>query len=200
MIKIGLTGGIGCGKSTATNAFALKGITIIDADKIARDVVKPNSEALDEISAIFGHALLQADGSLDRAALKQQVFSDANKLRQLEAILDPKIYRDIKNKLQQSTAFATAPYIIADIPLLIEKDYLDLFDQIIVIDCLPEQQIQRVQQRDGMDVKIIESIMNKQISRKQRLKHATHILDNSTSKENFLQQLDLLHERFISLS
>lgn len=200
MIKIGLTGGIGCGKSTATNAFALKGITIIDADKIARDVVKPHSEALHEIIAMFGHALLQQDGSLDRAALKKQVFSDTNKLRQLEAILHPKIHRDIKNKLQQGAESASVPYIIADIPLLIEKGYLDLFDKTIVIDCLPKQQIQRVQERDGTNIKIIESIMNKQISRQQRLKQATHILDNSTSKESLLQQLDLLHEHFISLS
>ncbi len=200
MIKIGLTGSIGCGKSTATNAFALKGVAIIDADKIAHDVVKPNSEALSEITAAFGNALLQQDGSLDRTALKQQVFSDANKLKQLEAILHPKIYLEIKNKLQQSTNANGLPYIIADIPLLIEKNYMGLFDKIIVVDCLPEQQIQRVQQRDGLDIKIIQSIMDKQVNREQRLKNATHILDNSGSKASLLRQLDSLHEGFISLS
>ena len=200
MIKIGLTGGIGCGKSMVTHAFALKGITIIDADKIARDVVKPNSETLSEIIAIFGNALLQQDGSLDRTELKKQVFSDANKLKQLEAILHPKIYLEIKNKLQQSTNINGSPYSIADIPLLIEKHYMGLFDQIVVVDCLPEQQIQRVQQRDGLNIKIIQSIMDKQVSREQRLKYATHILDNSGSKESLLRQIDSLHEHFISLS
>ncbi|MCK5917228.1 MAG: dephospho-CoA kinase, partial [Cocleimonas sp.] len=178
MIKVGLTGGIGCGKSTVTDAFARKGILIIDADKIAHTIVKPNTEALNEISATFGHSL-QQDGSLDRVALKKLVFSDTHKLKQLEAILHPKIHLEIKNKLQHSTESAGSPYIIADIPLLIEKNYVDLFDQIIVVDCLPEQQIQRVQQRDGTDIKIIQSIMDKQLSRTQRLKYATHILDNS---------------------
>jgi len=200
MIKIGLTGGIGCGKSTVTEAFARKGITIIDADKIAHEIVAPDTEALAEIIATFGNALLQQDGRLNRVALKKQVFSNANKLKQLEAILHPKIHFAIKEKLQQSAADSTAsPYIIADVPLLIEKNYRDLFDQIIVVDCSPEQQIERVQQRDGLNIKIIQSIMAKQVSREQRLKQATHILDNSGSKESLLQQIDSLHGDFIRL-
>jgi dephospho-CoA kinase len=201
VIKVGLTGGIGCGKSTVTKAFSRKGITIIDADKIAHDIVAPDTDALDEISATFGNALLQHDGSLNRVAVKKLVFSDEDKLKQLEAILHPKIHFAIRNKLQQeSEKLATSPYIIADIPLLIEKNYLDLFDQIIVVDCFPEQQIQRVQQRDGMNSKIIQSIMSKQVNRQQRLKQATHILDNSGSKKKLLQQIDSLHEDFIRLS
>jgi dephospho-CoA kinase len=197
MIKIGLTGGIGCGKSTVTAAFAAKGIDIIDADKIARDIVTPKTTALKEISETFGHSLVRQDGSLDRTALKQLVFSDEKKLTQLEAILHPKIYHTIKNKLTKNEQQSmTSPYIIADIPLLIEKNYINLFDQIIVIDCLPEQQIQRVLQRDKMNRTMIQSIMDKQISRQQRLKQATHILDNSGTKKNVLRQVESLHKHF----
>ena len=199
MIKVGLTGGIGCGKSTVSKVFTSKGITIIDADKIAHRIVTPESKALREIIAIFGENILQKDGMLDRTALKKQVFSDAKKLLQLEAILHPKIYCAIKDQLEKSTPFPTASaYVMADIPLLIEKNYMDLFDHIVVVDCLPEQQIQRVQQRDNLDIAIIQAIINKQVSREKRLKQATHILDNSGDKEQLLLQINALHEEFIS--
>jgi dephospho-CoA kinase len=198
MIKIGLTGGIGCGKSTVTTAFAQKGIKIIDADNIAHHLVAPETDVLKEISNTFGKAILQPDGSLNREALRQQVFSDKKKLTQLEAILHPKIYTAIKNKLTEAEQKRlTSFYIIADIPLLVEKNYIDLFDCIIVVDCLPEQQIQRVLQRDKMDKKMIQSIMSQQISRKHRLTQATHILDNTGTKENLLLQIKSLHEQFI---
>ncbi len=200
MIKVGLTGGIGCGKSTVTKNFASKGIIIIDADKIAHHIVAPKTKALKEIIALFGKSLLQKDGSLNRAALKKQVFSDAKKLLQLEAILHPKIYCAIKEQLLKSEALPnTSMYVIADIPLLIEKNYKNLFDYIVVVDCLPEQQIERVQQRDNMELKIIQSIINKQVSRKKRLKQATHILDNSGNKEQLLLQINSLHKDFIRL-
>jgi dephospho-CoA kinase len=198
MLKIGLTGGIGCGKSTVTKVFSTKGITIIDADHIARDLVAPNTETLSEIIKTFGEILLQQDGFLNRSVLKQQVFSDANKLRQLEAILHPKIRQVIKNKLTEAESSpAESPYIIADIPLLFEKNYIDLFDKIVVVDCLPKQQIQRVRQRDEMSVIVIQSIMKKQISRDQRLQQATHILDNQATEKELLIQIDALHVSFL---
>ncbi len=200
MLKIGLTGGIGCGKSTVTQSFAEKGITIIDADKIAREVVAVGTTALKEIITIFGSNVLQQDGSLDRTRLKKQIFSNKKKLVQLEAIVHPRIYHSIENKLKQSEAMADfTAYIIVDIPLLIEKNYIDLFDKIIVVDCLPKQQIQRVQQRDNMDISIIQSIINKQISRTERLKHASYILDNSGSKENLLLKINQLHQHLLRL-
>lgn len=218
MLKIGLTGGIGCGKSTATKAFSAKGITIIDADKIARDMVAPKTEALAEIIETFGHTLLQQDGSLNRSALKQQVFADTKKLQQLEAIMHPKIRQAIKNKLlnrssvnsqlvnsqvvdgkllETTSSSPLPPYIIADIPLLLEKDYIDLFDYIVVVDCLPEQQIQRVKRRDKMPTTVIRSIMDKQVSRQQRLKQATHVLDNKGTQKALLIQVDSLHTSFL---
>lgn len=201
MIKIGLTGGIGCGKSTVTTIFSDKGIRIIDADKIAHQMVAVNTMALAEISTTFGANVLQQDGSLDRAILKKIIFSDEEKLKQLEAILHPKIHRAIKNKLAEHEGLVTGmPYIIVDIPLLIEKNYMGLFDQIIVVDCLPEQQIKRIQKRDDLDISMIKMIMNKQVSREERLKKATHLLDNSSSKKALLLQVNALHNDFINLS
>jgi dephospho-CoA kinase len=200
MIKVGLTGGMGCGKSTVTNIFLDKGIRIIDADKIAHQMVATNTVALNEISAMFGANVLQQDGSLDRAILKKLVFSDAEKLKRLEAILHPKIYLTIKNKLAENEALdSMIPYIIVDIPLLIEKNYLDLFDQIVVVDCLPEQQVKRIQKRDNLDISMIKAIINKQVSREERLKKATHLLDNSGSREWLLLQVNSLHKNFIDL-
>ena len=199
MIKIGLTGGIGSGKSTVTDVFFLKHIPIIDADKIARDLVKPKTDALKEIVETFGKIVLQEEGGLNREALKKQVFSDAKKLKQLELILHPKIYHIIKEKLLTSGGKNTeVAYVIADIPLLIEKGYIDLFDQLVVVDCLPEQQIQRVLQRDTMDIKMIETIMEKQVSREERLKYATYVLDNSGTKQALLLQIESLHKRLSS--
>jgi dephospho-CoA kinase len=201
MIKIGLTGGIGCGKSTVTDAFSLKHIPIIDADKIARDLVKPETDTLKEIIDTFGKTVLQANGGLDRAVLKKQVFSDRKKLKQLELILHPKIYHSIKKKLLESDLKdENIPYVIADIPLLIERNYIDLFDQIIVVDCLPEQQIQRVLQRDSMDKKMIQTIMEKQLSREERLKHATYVLDNRGTKQALSLQMESLHNTLLQLS
>lgn len=200
MIKVGLTGGIGCGKSTVTDAFKKKGIVIVDADQIAREVVEPNSPALKEISEIFGSQVIQENGTLDRAALKEQVFSNTEKLNQLEAILHPKIKAAIQQEMTDSEAFVDkSPYVIVDIPLLLEKNYNALFDHIVVVDCLPEQQIERVLQRDNMDLKIIKSIISKQIQRDDRLKHADFVLDNSTTKASLLEQVDLLHHHFIDL-
>ena len=200
MIKVGLTGGIGCGKSTVTKSFASKGIRIIDADKIAHAIVAPKTPALKEIIATFGESLLQQDGSLNRVALKKQVFSDPKKLLRLEAILDPKIYYAIEKQLVKSEALAnTSSYVVADIPLLIEKNYQKLFDYIAVVDCLPEQQLKRIQQRDNMELEIIQSILDKQLSREKRLKQATYILDNTGNKEQLLLQIEALHQDFIRL-
>ena len=201
MLKIGLTGGIGCGKSTVTKAFADKGIVIVDADQVARDVVAPQTEALSEITRTFGSIVLNEEGSLNRAVLKKQVFADKDKLKQLEDILHPRIRAAIKREIEASEAYRkTSPYVIVDIPLLIEKGYTDWFDAIVVVDCLPEQQIERVQQRDGLEAQTIQSIIDQQISRDERLKHATFVLDNSGSKAPLLLALNLLHEHFIRLS
>lgn len=197
MIKVGLTGGIGCGKSTAVDAFHALGTKIIDADQIAKDVVAIGKPALNEIANKLGDDILNPDGSLNRALLKERVFSDKKMLNVLESILHPKIRQEIEDRIANSN---DQPYIIVDVPLLVEKDYQSLFERIIVVDCLPEQQIERVQSRDNMQTDTIEKVMQTQASRQERKSHATDILDNTGDKNSLLAQVKRLHDTFIDLS
>ena len=199
MLKVGLTGGIGSGKSTAVDAFRVLGIPIIDADQIAKEIVSKEHHVLDQIVTEFGTEILLENGELDRKKLKQLVFSDAKSLATLEAIVHPQIKSSILQQIKEiADSDKHAPYIIIDIPLLIEKDYQHIFDHIIVIDCTTEQQIKRVMQRDGMDKNSICKIIKQQASRSQRKQVASHILDNSEEVEKLIQQVNQLHQHFVS--
>ncbi len=197
MLKVGLTGGIGCGKSTAVDAFRVLGVPIVDADQISKEMVKKGSEALEEITTIFGNDLLLETGELNRSRLKQKIFTDPKALEKLEAILHPRIKVEIKNQISE---IKNQDYAIVDIPLLVEKNYLEMFDHIIVVDCLPEQQIQRVTKRDSLSDSDIKKIMQNQASREERNQVATHILDNTKDKETLLSQINRLHRELVALS
>lgn len=200
MLKVGLTGGIGSGKSTAVDAFRVFGIPIIDADQIAKDAVEPGSKALEELAEHFGSNILSKDGSLDRQQLKSIIFKDDKALQKVEAILHPRIKQEILDQISTTSRTSTAPYLIVDIPLLVEKNYQELFERIIVVDCLPEQQIERVSQRDNLSDAQIKNILKAQATREERIEHATDVLDNSQSKEYLLEQIKLLHKNFLGLS
>lgn len=197
MLKVGLTGGIGCGKSTAVARFRELGVPVVDADVVAREVVAPGQPALQEIEACFGEKALLADGSLNRAWLREAVFSDKKALQQLENILHPRIRKEIQRKMDEFTNLA---YAIVDVPLLLEKNYQPLFDRILVIDCLPDQQRERVRQRDGSEGEVIDSIMRSQINREERLKQADEILVNTSSIADFHNKIDKLHAKYMKLT
>ena len=197
MLKVGLTGGIGCGKSTAVDAFRALGIPIVDADQISKDMVKQGSEALKEIAKVFGNDLLLKNGELNRALLKQKIFSDLAELKKLEKILHPRIKAEIQNQI---SAIKNQTYVIVDVPLLVEKKYDSMFERIVVIDCLPEQQIKRVTVRDTLDQSSIEKIMQNQASRAQRKHVATDIIDNTQDKKNLILQINRLHKELVALS
>lgn len=197
MLKVGLTGGIGSGKSSAVRYFRDLGVRVLDADQIARQVVQPGGIALQQIAAEFGVEALNEAGGLNRDHMRQQVFADPAARERLEAITHPLIRQRI---VQAMAAEHDTPYLIVDIPLLIEQSYPDLFDAVLVVDCTPEQQLQRVQQRDGSDVQLIKGIMAAQASRAERLRHATHVLDNSGSPEQLHAQIAPLHQAFLQLS
>ena len=184
MLKIGLTGGIGCGKSTAVKRFRELGIPVIEADLISREVVAAGQPALQEIASTFGTQALLDDGTLNRPWLRQTVFGNAARLAQLEAI----------------ASCHSVPYVIVDIPLLLEKGYKGLFDRILIIDCLPSQQLQRVKLRDGSDEHLIQSIMQTQISREQRLREADDILENQGSIAAFYKKVEELHDNYLMIS
>ena len=196
-LKVGLTGGIGSGKSSAVDGFRALGITIIDADQIAKSIVAPGESALQRIADCFGAEILLSNGELNRKALKDIVFNDPEALKKLENILHPQIRLEIENQISR---LESEPYIIIDIPLLVEKNYQKILDYIIVVDCLPEQQIERVRQRDKLNDASIQTIMQTQASREDRNKAATHILDNSSNKASLLEQIKTLHDTFLRLS
>ena len=196
MLTVGLTGGIGCGKSTAAAIFAQLGVPVLDADQIARDLVAPGQPALQAIKQTFGADILNADGTLNRPRLRECVFSDRAQKLKLEAILHPLIY----NTLRIESAKLTASYSIVCIPLLFETGVTDFIDRIVVVDCPEASQIARVKQRDQLSDETIQAIIASQASRAYRIAHANDVLDNSGSYGKLAEQIKKLHNLYISLS
>lgn len=197
-IRVGLTGGIACGKSTVCQLFREQGIVIIDADHIATQLLQRKQPTLAKIVKIFGTSILQANGELNRTKLAQIVFNDTEKLRQLESCLHPQIKQSIQQKIQEEAD--KNHYLIVDVPLLGEQNYQPLFDTILVIDCQPEQQIQRAQQRDQRSVAQIRAIMNTQLNRQQRLAIADNVLDNTGSLDKLRRQVKQYHKKMCRLN
>lgn len=193
---VGLTGGIGCGKTTISNEFKRLGITIIDADEIARDVVAPGSEGLEAIIKQFGPEIVQSDGYLNRAKLRSIVFAEPEKTQWLNDLLHPKIRAQMLNELSASVS----SYTILSVPLLLENGMQTLCNRILVVDILPEQQLQRVLARDQSEPATIKKIMTAQIDRKKRLSLADDIIDNSGQPSESMEQVQKLHQIYTKLT
>jgi dephospho-CoA kinase len=197
LLKVGLTGGIACGKSTVTKRLGEKGVPIIDADQIAHQLVQPGQQALKEIIACFGDEYLLASGELDRKALGNKVFSDKSALAKLEAITHPLIRQEMMARIKhaESQSNNQMAYLLVDIPLLIEKGYVELFDRILVIDCMPEQQLERVLLRDNMSLEKAKAILANQSERERRLQYATDIIDNTKDLSHFYENIEKFHDQ-----
>jgi len=196
VLKVGLTGGIGCGKSTVTALFKQLNVPVIDADEIAHQVVAVGQPALLLIQQAFGSDSLNADGSLNRDFIRELVFTDPEQKKKLEAIIHPLVYQSI----QADMAMLTAPYCILSIPLLFEVNRTDFVDRVLVIDCPIATQIERVQKRDNLSPERVQSIIDSQVSRAFRLAHAEDIIDNTQSNAELAQQVEKLHNLYLSLS
>ena len=196
MLKIGLTGGIGSGKSTVCRLFQALGVCIIDADHIARQLVAPGQPALDLLIKQFGVQILQTDGTLHRAALRDLVFADPEKKRHLEQILHPLVYARLQAEMSQ----AGGAYCIAAVPLLLETDGAALVDRVLVVDCTPAEQIERVMLRDRLTREQTLQIMASQLSREQRLAAADDVINNSTTITQLAEQIKRLHNSYILLA
>ncbi len=196
MLKIGLTGGIASGKSTVEKLFAKRGITVIDADKIARDLVKPGQPTLDAIVQEFGKSILLPDGGLNRAKLRELVFNHPRYKEKLEAILHPAIYAE----MDRVAAKCDGPYVIFSVPLLVETGTENHFHRILVIDCPEALQITRLKQRDGLPDEMIEKIMKNQASRSQRLAVAEDVIVNDRDFNHLEKQVEELHRFYLRLS
>ncbi|MDP5208995.1 dephospho-CoA kinase [Microbulbifer sp. 2205BS26-8] len=196
MLRVGLTGGIGSGKSAAAGCFRALGIPVVDADWAARVVVQPGQPALEEIARHFGGAILLENGALDRAALRTRVFDDPAERAWLEQLLHPLIREEISTALNRSPG----PYAILESPLLIESGQDQLVDRICVIDLPESLQIARASARDSCSGAHVRKVMAAQLSREQRLAQADDVLDNSAGLTALQAQVETLHNRYLQLA
>jgi dephospho-CoA kinase len=195
MLKVGLTGGVGCGKSTVASLFGELGVPVFDADQIARELAEPGQPAYAAIAAQFGGILLD-DGRINRALLRARVYANPQDRRTLEGILHPMVYNSLRDKaecLQQ-------PYCILAIPLLIETGRQDFVDRILVVDCHPDQQYERVRRRDGLDDAAIARIIAAQASRAEKLAAASDIIENTGEVGRIRAQVVTLHQAYLAMA
>jgi dephospho-CoA kinase len=194
--RVGLTGGIASGKSTAAKFFGALGVPIIDTDQLARDVVEPGQPPLERLVERFGTSILTPDGHLDRPVLRTIVFSDPRARADLEALLHPAIGAAAEAR----SAEAGGIYQILVIPLLVEKSLGSQFDRVLVVDCDEELQIRRLQARDGSTLEQARAILNAQASRTARLKAAHDVLKNDVDMSAVRDQVATLHTRYLELA
>jgi len=194
---VGLTGGIGCGKSTVADLFASLGASIVDTDAIAHALTAPHGAAMPAILAEFGPDFATPEGALDRARMRSLVFSDAGARARLEAILHPRI----RDATAAAALIATGPYVIYAVPLLIESgSWRERVSRVLAVDCSEDTQVARVMQRSGLSPDQVRAIMATQVTRAERLAAADDVIDNDDGLEALLPQVTCLHERYLALS
>lgn len=197
MLIIGMTGGIGSGKSEASKIFASLNIEVIDLDKISKEITEKNQEAIQEIKNLFGQSLFNKENELDRKKLRDMIFSDKNLKIKLENILHPKILAEVKKKL---SIFSDEPYVVIDIPLLFETNqYVPLISRSLVIDCELSDQIERVRKRGGMEIAMVQSIISQQVDRNTRIQRGDDVILNDGSIESLEDSIKKLHEKYLNL-
>ncbi|MCC6207970.1 MAG: dephospho-CoA kinase [Gammaproteobacteria bacterium] len=196
MLVVGLTGGIGSGKTAVADCFAALGVPLIDADEIARNLVDPGGDALKDIVTCFGPEILDSHGNLDRGRLRHRVFTDAVERRRLEAILHPRIRTEILARIRR----LDAPYCIVSIPLLVETGQSDLVDRVLVVDCPTELQRERIARRDGWSGEDIDGALQAQASREQRLRAANDVIVNDRDLDSLRRSIATLHRTYLEAS
>ena len=197
MLIIGMTGGIGSGKSEASKIFASLNIEVIDLDKISRELTEKDHEAIEEIKTLLGQSLFNKENELDRKKLRDMIFSDKNLKIKLENILHPKILAEVKKKL---SIFSDEPYVVIDIPLLFETNqYVPLISRSLVIDCELSDQIERVRKRDGIEIAMVQSIISHQVDRNTRIQRGDDVILNGGSIESLEDSIKKLHEKYLNL-
>jgi len=196
MFIVALTGGIASGKSAVERCFARRGIEICDADRVARDVVAPGTEGLQEVIAVFGGEVLTTEGMLDRRAMRERVFADPDARRRLEQIVHPRV----RNAMREAARSMRSAYGLLVIPLLVESGDYAWVDRVLVVDVPRELQISRLRSRDGITRDLAESMVDAQASREQRLAVADDVIDNSADLDALDAAVELLHQRYLELA
>ena len=194
--RVGLTGGIASGKSTAAKFFGALGVPILDSDQIARDVVEPGQPPLERLVERFGPSILTPDGHLDRPALRNIVFSDPKARADLEALTHPAIGA----AMEARSAAAGGPYQILVIPLLVEKSLAAHVDRVLVVDCEEALQIRRLRDRDGSTAEQVQAILRAQATRAARLKAADDVIRNDADMSAVRDQVAALHARYLEFA
>lgn len=197
MLTIGLTGGIASGKSTVCKHFAALGVPIVDTDLIARELVQPGQPALAEIVTHFGRQALHNDGQLNRPWLRQRIFASDQERNTLNTIMHPRIRTEARARLEALNG-AHTPYALLVVPLLLESgEYAPLIDRVLVVDLDTDTQLERLMQRDGIDLAQAHAILRTQATRTQRLAHADDVIDNRGSDENLRAAVTRLHQDYV---
>ncbi|EIV2086200.1 TPA: dephospho-CoA kinase [Klebsiella aerogenes] len=193
---VALTGGIGSGKSTVADEFAHLGVTVIDADIIARQVVEPGTPALLAIAEKFGPQMINDDGSLNRRRLRERIFAHSEDKAWLNALLHPLIQQETRRQMQASTS----PYLLWVVPLLVENRLTDKADRVLVVDVPKETQIERTIRRDGVSREHAEHILAAQATREQRLAAADDVIENMGSADAVASHVARLHDKYLMLA
>jgi dephospho-CoA kinase len=197
MFIIGMTGGIGSGKSEALKIFESLNIKVIDLDNIAKEITDSSHQAMQEIKLVFGDAIFDKDNRLDRKKLREIIFSEKDQKINLEKILHPKILEEVMKRLN---VLSNESYVVIDIPLLFETNqYTSLISRSLVIDCKVNDQIERVKKRDGIDTSVIQSIIEQQVGRNYRIERADDVVVNDGSIEKLEESIKALHKKYLNL-
>ena len=200
-LVIGLTGGIGSGKSAAADAFAELGARVVDTDAIAHELTGTAGAAIPEIAREFGKAFIDASGAMDRKRMRDLVFSDGEEKQRLESLLHPMIRAESERRIAAAFATQAGPYVVHVVPLLVESpDYRARVGRVLVVDCPEALQVSRVRQRSGLPEGEVRRIIASQIQRERRLAAADDVIDNSGSIAALQQQVRELHEKYLALA
>ena len=194
MLRVGITGGIGSGKTALTDWLSEKGIVIVDADLASRVIVTPGQPALTEIAETFGQEYIQHDGQLNRAALRELVFTDDSKRQQLEAITHPRIREELARQMDA----ADSAYVVLSSPLLLESGQSSMVDLSVVVDVPENTQIERTMARDNNARQLVEGIMAAQLDRDTRISRADIVINNSGSLDELYQRGEVLHQTLLA--
>jgi dephospho-CoA kinase len=196
-LVVGLTGGIGSGKSAAADEFARLGAAVVDTDLIARELTEAGGSAIPAVERIFGKDMIGRSGAMDRGKMRERVFADAAAKKALEALLHPMIRDESQRRIQA----AQAPYVVHVVPLLVESaDYRTRVDRVLVVDCPEALQIERVRARSALPEAEVRAIMASQATRAERLAAADDVIDNAGTLDALRRQVAALHQRYLQYS
>jgi dephospho-CoA kinase len=198
-LVVGLTGGIGSGKSAAADAFAKLGAAVVDTDAIAHELTGPDGAAVADVKRLFGSAFVDAAGAMDRKRMRDLVFADADAKQRLESMLHPMIRAESDRRVAAAFAAGSASYVIVVVPLLVESEgYRQRVGRVLVVDCPEAVQLARVRQRSGLAEAEVRRIIAAQIQRERRLAAADDVIDNSGTIAAMQQQVRQLHEKYLA--